>query len=316
MACRGCSSSDGCGCSVVGSADSVITMAGTGTPISSPYTPTFNGDTWMEGLTETTQSALSGPRVPVVDSVGNAYTVPLPSDVVQGLFGGNAFSFTFNATTTAPPADGGIRFNNATYGSVTAIYVDYQETNGSDVSDWLASLDNSAGSPKGRLRLYSQLDPTDWVDFTLTAVVDSTGYYTLTVTYNADSGTTLSSNAGDLVLDFTPTSDGSVGGFNSIQTIETVTTTYQFDIADVGKYMRSTSASGFNMTVPANATVAFTIGSRIEGIQAAAGQITFVAAGGVTINATPGLKTTGQWASWALIKVATDEWDLTGNLSS
>lgn len=320
MACRGCSASDGCGCSVVSSADNVITFSGTGTPITGPYIPEFNGDTWLDSLTDGSATAcedLNAPMIPVLLGTGAVIAYPLPcANTAGGHFGGNAFAFTkSNTTTDADPGDGTLRLNNATVSSVTELYVDLQEHEGSVITDWLDSLDDSAGSPKGRIRLYSIASPAIWADFTLTAVTTATGYRKLIVTYNDHAGT-LSTDPGDTVLDFTPTSDGSVGGFNSIQTIETVTTTYQLDILDVGKYLRSSSASGFNITVPANATVAFTIGSHIDGIQAAAGQITFVAAGGVTINATPGLKTNGQWASWTLIKVGTNEWDLTGNLTS
>lgn len=320
MACRGCSSSDGCGCSVVGSADDVITFAGSGAPVTGPYTPTFHGDTWLESLTDLSATAcesLNAPQVPILLGDGSVGIYDLPcANTSGGHFGGNAFAFTYSTTTTdADPGDGFLRLNNATPSSVTQIYVDLEDTGGSTITAWLDSLDDSAGSPKGRIRLYSESDPTNWIDFKLTAVTTATGYRKLVVTYNASGGTLLTT-IGDTVLDFVPSSDGSVGGFDSIQDIETVTTTYQLDILDVGKYLRSSSASGFNITVPANATVAFTIGSRIEGIQAAAGQITFVAAGGVTINATPGLKTNGQWASWALIKVGTNEWDLTGNLTS
>ena len=38
--------------------------------------------------------------------------------------------------------------------------------------------------------------------------------------------------------------------------------------------------------------------------------------GGVTINATPGLKLRAQWSSATLIKRATDTWVLIGDLSA
>lgn len=320
MACRGCSSGDGCDCSVVSSANNVITFSGSGTPVVSPYIPTFNGSTWLGTLTNlsaTPCESLNAPKVPILLGDGSIGVYALPcANTTGGNFGGNAFAFTKSVTTTdADPGAGILRLNNATVASVTELYVDTLETGGTDVTDWLDSLDNSSGSPKGRIRLYSNANPANWIDFTLTAVTVAVGYRKLIVTYNDHAGA-LVTTIGDTVLDFTPTADGSVGGFNSIQTLETVTGTYQFDIADIGKYMRSSSASAFNMTVPANATVSFPIGSHIDGIQAAAGQITFVAAATVTINATPGLKTNGQWASWTLIKVATNEWDLIGNLTS
>lgn len=292
-------------------------MAGTGTPVSSPYTPTFHGDVWMDDLTETTADLLTSPRVPVVDNVGNAYTVPLPDEVRVGKFGGNAFAFTFNGATSAPPADGGVRFNNATYASVTAIYVDYQEVDGTDVSDWLDSMGLVSGSNKGRLRLYSQVDPTSWVDFILTGVTDSTGYYTLAVTYNADSGDALSATAGDTVLDFVPAGEGVPGGFDSPQNLKTVTGAYTLLLADAGYLVVGNSGSAFNITVPPQSSVSWVAGTHIDFFQLGAGQVTINPGSGVTILSNPGNKLNGQYAGATLVRSATaDTWYLMGNLTS
>src|SRR5215217_4135024 len=80
MACRGCSAGDGCSCSVVGSTDGVIGMAGTGTPVTSPYRPTFNDDVWLESLAldETACEDLFDPTVPVLLGNGSVVRVPLP----------------------------------------------------------------------------------------------------------------------------------------------------------------------------------------------------------------------------------------------
>lgn len=203
MACRGCAGSDGCACSVVGSGDGVITMAGTGTPVTSPYTPSFHGDVWMDGLTETTVDALTSPKVPVVDSLGNEYKVPF-TDVtsVTGEPGGSSFRFTFSATTTdSDPGDGIVRFNNATLASVTQIYIDTEEVGGTNITDWIDSFGAS-----GRIRAYLVSDPTVWADFTLTSVTSATGYRKLNVTH-VDSNGIFTTDIGDLVITY-----GSPGG--------------------------------------------------------------------------------------------------------
>lgn len=94
------------------------------------------------------------------------------------------------------------------------------------------------------------------------------------------------------------------------------TTARTFGLADVGAYVRTTNGSAINLTVPPNSTTAFPIGSLITGIQASAGQVTFVQGSGVTINkpASRNRKTAEQYSTWALKKVATDEWDLCGDL--
>jgi hypothetical protein len=75
-------------------------------------------------------------------------------------------------------------------------------------------------------------------------------------------------------------------------------------------------ASGNNLTVPLNSTVAFPTGTQINILQTGAGQTTVVATGGVTINGTPGLKLRVQWSGATLIKRATDTWTLVGDLSA
>jgi len=94
-------------------------------------------------------------------------------------------------------------------------------------------------------------------------------------------------------------------------------TTYTLVIGDSSKYIRFTNGSAVTFTVPTNASVAFPVGTLITGIQAGAGQVTFTPAGGVTINCPFAVKKTlGQFSSWSLKKVATDEWDLSGHLAA
>jgi GTPase len=94
------------------------------------------------------------------------------------------------------------------------------------------------------------------------------------------------------------------------------TASYTIGIADAGKLVEMSNASANNLTVPLNATVAYPIGTQINILQTGAGQTTVVATGGVTINATPGLKLRAQWSSATLIKRATDTWVLVGDLSA
>ncbi len=79
--------------------------------------------------------------------------------------------------------------------------------------------------------------------------------------------------------------------------------------SDQCKYIRTTNASATTITVPANASVAFPVGTQIDIFQAGTGTVSFVAAGGVTINA-PALSVSNQYKAASLKKVATDEWDL------
>lgn len=94
------------------------------------------------------------------------------------------------------------------------------------------------------------------------------------------------------------------------------TASYTLQFTDSNKMIEITSASANNLTVPLNATVPYAIGTQMTILQAGTGQTTIVATGGVTINATPGLKLRTQWSSATLIKRATNTWVAIGDLSA
>ena len=73
-------------------------------------------------------------------------------------------------------------------------------------------------------------------------------------------------------------------------------------------------SSATTLTIPTNASVAFPVGTSIDILQTGTGQVTIAGAGGVTVNATPGLKLRTQWSSATLFKRATDTWVVYGDL--
>ena len=89
---------------------------------------------------------------------------------------------------------------------------------------------------------------------------------------------------------------------------------YTLVLTDKDKLVEISNASANNLTVPLNSSVAYPIGSQINILQTGVGQTTIVATGGVTINATPGLKLRAQWSSATLIKRAENTWVLIGDL--
>ena len=94
------------------------------------------------------------------------------------------------------------------------------------------------------------------------------------------------------------------------------TASYTLVLSDKDKIVEMGVGSANNLTVPLNSSVAFPVGSQINILQTGSGQTTVVAAGGVTINATPGLKIRAQWSYATLIKRATDTWVLVGDVSA
>lgn len=95
-------------------------------------------------------------------------------------------------------------------------------------------------------------------------------------------------------------------------------TSYTLVIGDLGKLVRCANAAANTMTVPPNASVAFAIGDTITVEQTGAGVTTLVAGAGVTLNTPPltSLALAGQRSMVTLVKVATNEWDVSGALVS
>lgn len=111
---------------------------------------------------------------------------------------------------------------------------------------------------------------------------------------------------------------GQLSGINSAlaMTQNAQTASYTLVLTDRNKLVEISNASANNLTVPLNSSVAFPVGSQITILQTGAGQTTIVATGGVTINATPGLKLRTQWSSATLVKRAADTWVAIGDLTA
>jgi fructose-specific component phosphotransferase system IIB-like protein len=95
------------------------------------------------------------------------------------------------------------------------------------------------------------------------------------------------------------------------------TSSYQLVAGDADKLIEMNVGSANNLTVPANATVAFAIGTVIGVTQYGAGKTTIVAGGGVTLRSDTGLLSlSAQYASCVLVKIGTNEWYVFGNLGA
>jgi hypothetical protein len=93
-------------------------------------------------------------------------------------------------------------------------------------------------------------------------------------------------------------------------------TTYTLVRADMGKIIDCSNASAITLTVPANSSVAFPIGTVINVFQAGVGQVTISTGGTPTLRAPNGAKTAKQYATASLWKRATDEWVISGDTTT
>ena len=104
--------------------------------------------------------------------------------------------------------------------------------------------------------------------------------------------------------------DGTDGTFSSTQTIETKSSAYTLVSGDAGKLILNSAA--ITITVEGLA-----VGQQVDFLQNVAGQITFAAGAGKTLNGADGnLKTAAQYSPAGVKCVATDTYVLVGDLGA
>ncbi len=136
-------------------------------------------------------------QIPLTYIAGNAGSFSNNSifaiDFIRtGDVGQLGFTFAYSTTTTmADPGVGAIRFNNATLASVTAIAIDDQTSlpGNADVSASILTWDDSTSGVKGTLTLSKVGDPSTYIQFQITSLVDNSGWTQLNVTYIGTAGT-------------------------------------------------------------------------------------------------------------------------------
>lgn len=91
---------------------------------------------------------------------------------------------------------------------------------------------------------------------------------------------------------------------------------YTLVLGDAEHYLRVNETLDTTITVPANATVGFEIGTTVTFEQSGTGSVTIMGDVGVTVNcaATHTRVTHGQWAVCQIKKVDIDTWTIFGNL--
>lgn len=95
-------------------------------------------------------------------------------------------------------------------------------------------------------------------------------------------------------------------------------TTYTLALADAAHFVTMDNGSANTLTIPANSSVAFPVGTVITVGQKGSGTTTIDATTGVTLNGVSGGQgdISAQWATVMLRKTATDTWEAWGSIGT
>jgi hypothetical protein len=132
------------------------------------------------------------------------WTIRISSAAVAGKSAGFSYKWSTD-TTSSDPTAGFVKANNATFLSITTLYISETDNDANALSSEIATWTSATSTIKGRIKIYDPVTPTNFMTFDLTALTDSGAYDTLTVTPKA-SGGSFSASLG-LRVSFTPKGD-------------------------------------------------------------------------------------------------------------
>lgn len=121
----------------------------------------------------------SGAATTATTKAGEASVSASAAQVAAG--SGDSWRYLFSTSTAEGSVSGQMRFNNATYTSVTSIFINEVSSDSLNLSTLINTLDDSTSTNKARLTVRSATTPTTFKVFTVTAVVDNGPYHTISV---------------------------------------------------------------------------------------------------------------------------------------
>ena len=131
----------------------------------------------------------------------------------QGGFGGATFEYDWSTDTAlSDPGTGTVKINNANLTAGTILSIDDEDANGTDIQQFLRTIDDSSSAIKGHFRMANKLNADDFVMYTISAISEETGYFEVTVSY-VDGSATSFTNGEELIMTFARTGDKGDTGF-------------------------------------------------------------------------------------------------------
>lgn len=148
-----------------------------------PPGPAGDAATIAVGSTSTLAAGASA----TASNGGSTSAASLVFGIPRGADAGMRYAFE-SSTSMAAPASGGARLNNATLASVTAMAVNATNSDGVDVSDFVATWDDSDSTVKGYVEVRKEGSGAVLGLYQLTGVTDNTTWLQLALTYVSGSG--------------------------------------------------------------------------------------------------------------------------------
>jgi hypothetical protein len=125
----------------------------------------------------------------------NANSVAITGGTISGISNlsdpGTSLQYTFSTTTTdSDPGSGLVRLNNATQNAATEIYIDDEDSDGTDVSGVIGLLagGNNPSSVLGYVTIRKEFAPENFITMKITTLTSASGYTKLVGTVEASSG--------------------------------------------------------------------------------------------------------------------------------
>jgi hypothetical protein len=172
----------------------------------STWLPILVGAQGVQGNTGTQGTTGAGTQGTTGETGAQGTTGTQGTTGQNGNFGGASFDYTYSTTTAAAdPGAGKIRFNNATITSATAMYIDSTNDAATDLSSFLNTIDDSTSTIKGHFRVSAKFDDSIFALFTISSLVDQTGWFTVNGSYVSGNGSF--SDLADTVITFARTGD-------------------------------------------------------------------------------------------------------------
>jgi hypothetical protein len=170
--------------------------------------------TWTNGDTMYVSFARSGDKG-ATGSTGSTGSTGATGPGASGLH----YQFE-TATADSDQGAGKVWLNHATVASATILYIDNDDNDGTDVSAFTATWDDSsATSDKGFIKIQARATPTDYAIFKLSATgTDNTAYWEFPVTHLVSAGTFSDTEVVDVFF----TRSGDSGGVAN-RTVDTMT---------------------------------------------------------------------------------------------